>query len=484
MSVPFTSLYINGSECPASSQASFDVCNPFSGKLVTRAASASSEDCRRAVDAAADAFRTWEHSPLGVRRDFLLKAADLLATPKYREKAAAALKEETSAGDFLVEFNLQVAREWLRCIATLVAELKGESFQSTTPGGQVIAQRRAQGVIFAIAPWNAPLILAVRAVGYPIVCGNTVVLKCSEVSPRSQHIIAELFAEAGLPKGVLNVIHTSKEDAPARTAEIIANPAVKKINFTGSDRIGRIIAAEAAKHLKPCVFELGGKAPVIVLEDAEVELAAKAITFSALLFSGQICMSTERVIVQRGVAGRLTKALVAEFSKFKSGGPEERLGAQFSEGSAENIVSMLREAQEEGAKFLLGDGQRVGAVVQPHIVAGVRPGMRLWERESFGPVITLTEADTIDEAVELANATDYSLVAALWTKNVHIAMDVSMRVRTGCISVNGPTVHLEDAKDHTGLGGSTGYGRFSVSDFTDVRMVVLHGANPAPYPLV
>lgn len=142
-------------------------------------------------------------------------------------------------------------------------------------------------------------------------------------------------------------------------------------------------------------------------------------------------MSTERVIVQRGVAGRLTKALVAEFSKFRSGGPEERLGAQFSEGSAENIVSMLREAQKEGAKFLLGDGQRVGAVVQPHIVAGVRPGMRLWERESFGPVITLTEADTIDEAVELANATDYSLVAALWTQNVHIAMDVSMRVRTG-----------------------------------------------------
>ncbi|KAF9805836.1 hypothetical protein IEO21_08925 [Rhodonia placenta] len=482
MSVPFIHLYINGGECPASSQATFDVLNPFNGTLVTRVASASRTDCKRAVDAAADAFRTWEHSPLGSRRDYLLKAADLLTTPRYQEKAASALKEETSAGDFLVGFNLHVATEWLRWIATLVSELKGETFPSSVPGGQVVALRRAQGVILAIAPWNAPLFLTVRAICYPIICGNTVVLKTSEISPRCQYLIAELLAEAGLPKGVLNVIHTSKEDTPARTAEIIADPAIKKINFTGSDRVGKILAAEAAKYLKPCVFELGGKAPVIVLDDADVERAAKAITFSALLFSGQICMSTERVIVQRGAGTSLTKALVDEFSKLRSGGPEEKLGAQFSESSAENIVSMLREARVEGARFLLGDGKRDGAVVQPHIVAGVKPGMKLWERESFGPVVTLTEVDTIDEAVELANATEYSLGAGLWTTNVHHAMDVSMRIRAGCVTVNGPTAHLEDARDHTGLGGASGYGRFSVHEFTDVRMVVLNGTNSPSYP--
>lgn len=163
-------------------------------------------------------------------------------------------------------------------------------------------------------------------------------------------------------------------------------------------------------------------------------------------------MSTERVIVQRAVASELTAALIAEFSKFKSGGSEETLSAQFSESAAENIVSMLREAHSEGARFLLGDGKRDGSVIQPHIMAGVRPGMRLWERESFGPVVILAEVDTIDEAVDLANATDYSLVASLWTQNVHTAMDVSMKVRAGCVNVNGPTVHLEDAKDHTGLG--------------------------------
>lgn len=205
-------------------------------------------------------------------------------------------------------------------------------------------------------------------------------------------------------------------------------------------------------------------------------------------------MGTERVIVHREVAGKLIKALISEFSEIKSGGPGEQLGAQFSEGSAENIVSMIREAQAEGAVLLVGDGTRVGSVVQPHLITGVKPGTRLWERESFGPgkctcyclmqieltvailnlVLVLAEVDTIDEAVQLANASEYSLVASLWTRDVHVAMDVSMRVRTGssridlgydsefgpnaksaspgCMNVNGPTVHLEHTRDHTGLG--------------------------------
>ncbi|KAH9920911.1 Aldehyde/histidinol dehydrogenase [Fomitopsis serialis] len=477
---PFAPLFIDGQARPASGDAKYEVHNPYSGELVSYAASASSKDCRDAVDAAVRAFPAWEKSSFGQRRDFFMRAAALLETDKYRAKVEEAIKAEIAATDFIVNLNLNMAAEMLRTLATLVTELKGETFPSHIPGGQVLVQRRAQGVVFSIAPWNSPVILTIRAAGYPIVCGNTVVLKTSEVSPRIQYVIAELFHESGLPNGVLNFIHTSRESAPARTAEIIAHPAVRKINFTGSDRVGKIIASEAGKYLKPCVLELGGKAPAVVLNDADVPRAARAITSSALVHSGQICMSTERVIVQRGVAAALKAALVTQFRKFKSGGPGEVLSAQFREDSAENVQNMLREAKQDGAGFLLGDGSREGAVIQPHIVTGVKPGMRLWERESFGP----REHDAADEAVELANATTYSLVGSVWTRDLNLALNVSSRIRYGCVNVNGPTIHVEDTREHGGLSGASGYGKFTVDAFTDSRLVVIHPAEPPPYPLV
>jgi len=481
---PFAPLFIDGQARPASGDAKYEVHNPYSGELVSYAASASSEDCRDAVDAAVCAFPAWEKSSLVQRRDFFMRAAALLETDKYRAKVEEAIKAEVAATDFIVNLNTNMSAEMLRTLATLVMELKGEMFPSHIPGGQVLVQRRAQGVVFSIAPWNSPVILTIRAAGYPIVCGNTVVLKTSEVSPRIQYVIAELFHEAGLPNGVLNFIHTSRESAPARTAEIIAHPAVRKINFTGSDRVGKIIASEAGKYLKPCVLELGGKAPAVVLNDADVPRAARAITSSALVHSGQICMSTERVIVQRGVADALKAALVTEFSKIKSGGPGEVLSAQFREDSTENIQKMMREAKEDGAEFLLGDGSREGAVIQPHIVTGVKPGMLLWERESFGPLTAVVEVDTVDEAVELANATTYSLVGSVWTRDLNLALDVSSRIRYGCVNVNGPTIHVEDTREHGGLSGASGYGKFTVDAFTDSRLVVIHPADPPPYPLV
>ncbi|EED85322.1 predicted protein [Postia placenta Mad-698-R] len=444
--IPFTPLYIDGRHRPANPPATFDVRNAYSGDVVTRAASASAQDCNDAVEAAVRAFPAWERSSYAERRDYFLKASELLKAEKYRKKFKEAFQQETCGVDYLVDLNLHITDSMLRWTASLVTELKGETFPSVIPGGQVVIHRRAQGVILGIAPWNSPLILTLRAMAIPMICGNTVVLKSSEVSPRTQYVIAELFHEAGLPAGVLNFVHASKDDVAARTFQLIAHPAVKKINFTGSDRVGRILAQEAAKYLKPCVFELGGKSPAVVLEDADIERAARAITSSTLVHSGQICMSTERVIVQRKVAPQLREALVKRFSQYRSGGPGEDLSAQFAEGSAENIVSMLQEAKDNGATFLVGDGTRAGANVHPHLVSGVKPGMRLWECESFGPKV-----DTVDEAVELANATNYSLAGAVWTKDVNSAMDVSMRIRAGCVNVNGPTFHVEDAREHGGL---------------------------------
>ncbi|CCM03948.1 uncharacterized protein FIBRA_06101 [Fibroporia radiculosa] len=483
MSAPFVPLYIDGEYTSASNGATYDVRNPHSSQVVSTAASASSEDCTRAVEAAARAFETWEYSTLEQRRDILFKAAELIQTDKYAQKIHSAVTEENASVDSIVLLNIIPTVGILRHVATLVNELKGETFPSAFPGGQVLMQRRAQGVNFGMAPWNFPVPLVIKAVTYPLVCGNTVVLKTSEYSPRSHQIVAELLEEAGLPKGVLNVVHVSREDAPDRVAQIIAHPAVRTINFTGGSNVGKIVAGHAAKFLKPCVLELGGKAPAVVLNDANLALAARAITSSALLHSGQICMSTERVIVQKGVASDFLQALADEFKKFSAGGPGAMLSAVVHEGSAANIVSIIQKSMASGAQCLVGDGARNGAVVQPHIVTGAKPGMPIWDQETFGPVVAVAEVDTEEEAVALANTTDYSLVSSLWTKDLNKAVTLGMKMRYGAVNINGPTAHAEAARDNIGLGGSSGYGRFHVDSFTDSRLIVIHPTDPFPYPL-
>ncbi|CAL1715140.1 unnamed protein product [Somion occarium] len=478
----------DGQYYPASSAKSFSVRNPYTNNIVGYAASATSQDCTNALTSAGRAFPSWEATPHSQRRDIFLKAADLVSTTRYKEKITKAMREETAATDSMVFMNIRRVGEQLKDAAGLVSGLKGETFASALPEGYVVVQRRAMGVIFAISPWNVPVILTIRAVAVPIICGNTVVLKCSEKSPRSQSIVAELLKEAGLPPGVLNFVSMDRQDAPELTAEIIAHPLVRKINFTGSDGVGKIIAAEAAKYLKPCVFELGGKAPVVVLDDADMEKAARAIASSTVLHSGQLCMSTERVIIQRQISTILIPALIKLLSSVKAGDPltdrEAKLSALFTEDSARNVISMIEEANAAGATVLLGDVKRDGAVVQPHILNGVKPGMRLWDKECFGPVIVIAVADTLDEIVDLANASSYSLMAGLWTRDVNVALGVAARIRAGCTNINGPTVHVEPQRGYAGLGGASGYGHFDVDNFTDARMVVVHPSEERAYPVV
>ncbi|KDQ56594.1 hypothetical protein JAAARDRAFT_689366 [Jaapia argillacea MUCL 33604] len=488
-SLPFTSLFINGQWVPSSTSSTFPIHNPSSpSSPVGHSASASVADCTSALTSAATAFRTWEHTSLSSKRSIFLKAAELLASERYKKKVIEVTQSEIGAVEPWILGTWAPSVEKLKWTAGCVNELRGETFPSDfAEGAHVVVQRRAMGVVFTIAPWNAPLILTIRAVAIPLICGNTVVLKPSEFTPRTQAIVVELFQEAGLPNGVLNYLPMSREDAPELTKQIIANPAVRKINFTGSDRVGKILAAEAAKYLKPCVFELGGKAPCVVLADADIPSASRAIAFASMINSGQVCMSTERVIVLRSVAQNLIDGVKGFAEKFKVGDPRSdnkvHLGALFHEPSAKNVIQMITEAKEAGAQIVLGDLKRNGAFVNPHLVVGGRAGMRIWERESFGPVTVFAVVDTIDEAVELANATEYSLSASLWTKDVNLAFDVGGRIRAGCTSINGPTFHNEPILGDVGLGGASGYGRFDVDNFTDKRMIVIHPPNRS-YPLV
>ncbi|KAG6899940.1 hypothetical protein C0993_005062 [Termitomyces sp. T159_Od127] len=420
-----TPLFIGGEA--KLSVSTFDVINPASGLTVGKSANASREDCQAAVDDAARAFQKWEHSTIAERRNILLKAAELVVTDKYKNKILEAIQIETAASPAWCTYNWIATTNNLRTSIGFVGELHGQILPSIIPDGKLEVHRRAIGVILSIAPWNAAVTLSLRAVLIPIICGNTVVLRSSEYSPRSQAIVVELLHEAGLPPGVLNYVSVSREDAPARTRELIAHPAVRKITFTGSDRVGRIIATEAAMHLKPCIFELGGKAPVIVLDDANVGAAARGIVRGAFAHSGQVCMSSERVIVQARVSTSLIGAIISLCKNL-----EGEIGPLFNEGSAENVVSMVKEAVEGGAELLLGDLKRERATVLPHLVKleskgrETGRGLRVWEKESFGPAV-----ETVDEAVELANASEYSLTAGVWSNDVYAAQHVATRVRAG-----------------------------------------------------
>jgi ABC-type branched-subunit amino acid transport system ATPase component len=267
-------LYIGGKHVAASNNATFERKNPVSGEVVTVAAAASLEDASKAVDAAAAAFPAWSETGPAARRKMLLDAATSLNN--RADDIVQAMKDEIGATEAWARFNVMLASNMLIEAASLTTQIKGEIIPSNRPGSMAMAIRQPAGVVLAMAPWNAPVILGVRSIATPLACGNTVVMKTSELCPRTHALIVEAVAQGGLPDGVLNAISNAPEDAPALVDAMIANPAVRRVNFTGSTRVGKVIGELAGRHLKPALLELGGKAPMILLEDADIDAAVAA----------------------------------------------------------------------------------------------------------------------------------------------------------------------------------------------------------------
>ncbi|KAI0312825.1 aldehyde dehydrogenase [Amylostereum chailletii] len=474
-SLPFVPLYINNERRPSSTGATFPVINTYSNAPVTTSASASPADCIAAIESAQAAFPAWEATSPLARMAVFVRAAGIMETSTWQAKVLAAIEEETASSSYWAGYNGGRAAMSMHMAAAMANELKGETFPSTVPGGYAVVQRRAQGVIYSVVPWNGPIPLTIRGVVIPAICGNTVILRPSEFSPRIQSLVMDAMIEAGLPPGVVNFLPMSAQDTPTLTPIIIGHPYVRTITFTGSDRVGKLIAMEAAKYLKPCVLELGGKAPSVVLADADIAQAARGLVFGGMLNSGQICMSTERVIVERPALEPLLEAIKQATENLATGDPAtSQITPLFTETSAGTVVELIREAQEAGAEVIVGDVKKDGALVRPHVVVGAKRGMRLWEKESFGPILSIAVAESVDHAVELANDSEYTLTSALWTKDVHKAMDVARRIRAGSTNINGPTIQSETGLGIAGLGGGSGYGRFDVDHFTDKRILTFH----------
>ena len=478
-------LLIAGRDVPASGSATFNRVNPISGEVATRAAAASVADARAAADAAAAAFPKWSAIGPSERRAKLNHAADLLES--RAAQFASILTTETGATAGWGHFNVQLAANMLREAAAMTTQISGEVVPSDVPGSLAMALRQPVGVVLGIAPWNAPVILGVRAIALPLACGNTVILKASEVCPATHRLIGAVLNEAGLGEGIVNVVTHDPKDAEVIADALIAHSAVTRVNFTGSTRVGRIIAMLGAKHLKPVLLELGGKAPLIVLDDADLDAAVDATVFGAFANSGQICMSTERVIVDEKVADQFGAKLAQRVAALPVGDPRKGdfvLGSVVGRPTVERVQKLIRDAVGKGAKVLCGAESTDGTIMKGIVVDKVTPDMSLFREESFGPQVSITRVASAEEAVRVANDTEYGLSAALFSRDIARAIQLAKRIESGICHINGPTVHDEAQMPFGGVKAS-GYGRFGgkagINEFTELRWITVQ-TTPRHYP--
>jgi len=477
-----TYLLIAGQACPASNGAAYERRDPATGEVATRAAAATLDDVDAAVAAASAAFPAWSAMAPGARRALLLGAADALEA--LRPRIVDAAVREAGGAPVWYQFNVTLAANMLREAAAMTTQVAGEVIPSDVPGLLAMGVRQPCGVVVGIAPWNAPVILGTRAVAMPLACGNTVILKASELCPAVHRLIAQAFVDAGFPPGVVNFISNAPDDAPQIVERLVAHPAVRRINFTGSTRVGRIIAKLAAEHLKPVLLELGGKNPVVVLDDADLDAAVDAAAFSAFFNQGQICMSADRIIVDRKIAPAFIGKLAAKTATLRAAHADAPLAGMIDPAAANRVDAMLADARERGATVIQAGGLE-GNVLQPAIVDGVTPAMRVYQEESFGPIVSVLRFDTDEEAVKLANDSEYGLSAAVFSRDIGRAMAVAQRIESGICHINGPTVHDEAQMPFGGVKGS-GYGRFggkaAIAEFTDLRWITVQ-TGPRHYPI-
>ena len=468
-------LFIGGEWQDATDGRTFPDVNPATGETFTRIPAADAATARRAVEAAERARTEWGELQPAVRAGIVLKAAQIWE--RRREDLERMLTTETGAVRAKAGFEVGYCTELIRQAASLTYQASGEVAPSNVSGKVNYFMRKPVGVVSVISPWNFPYILTLRAVAPALALGNAVVLKPSEETPLAGGLlVGEVFEEAGVPPGVLNVITCARAEVQEVGDVMVTHPAVGVVSFTGSTATGRALAEKAGRHLKRIVLELGGKSPLIVLEDADLDLAVSAAAFGGFFHQGQICMAATRILVEHSLADAFASQLVEKLGTLKMGDPSDpqtAIGPITSPTQLEKIRSHVDDAVAKGAKVLTG-GRARGPYFEPTLLTGVTPEMRCYHEETFGPVVALTAVKNADEAVRLANDTAYGLSAAIITGDPKRGLALAERIQSGIVHVNDSTVHDEP---HAPFGGikSSGLGRHggraAVEAFTEIRWV-------------
>lgn len=468
------SLLVDNAEVGAQYGRSFEVRNPISGEVVTKAAAASVQDAKQAADSAAAGFYEWSLMSPSARREVLLKAADILE--RKSQEASVRATAEMGATQMWGAFNAQLGAKIIREAAMLTSQMTGEVIPSDEPGLMAMAVRQPVGVVLSIAPWNAPIILGIRAIAMPLACGNSVVFKASELCPATHELLIKSLIEAGIPEGTVTMVTNAPEDAELIVSELIKHPAVRRVNFTGSTRVGKLIAKQCAEHLKPPLLELGGKAPMIVLDDADLNQAVSAAAFGAYVNQGQICMSTERLILTPLIADTFVDRLTEKVRGIRAGDPKQNsfiLGALVNQAALERLNRLIVDAESKGASILVG-GTSDSVLMDATLLDNVTSAMEIYREESFGPILSIIRANNEDDAIRIANDTEYGLAASVFTQNFNKGMEIAKRIESGICHINGPTVQDEAPMPFGGVKAS-GYGRFgsraSIQEFTELRWI-------------
>ncbi len=477
---------IEGKWVGAADGRTFEDLDPYTGDVVGRVPAGGRADVERAIGAAADAFSAWSRTPPALRQQIFLKAADILEG--RQDDVASWLARETGASFGFSMFQLHFVPGLFRQAAGAAYAPLGQILPSDMPGAFAMAVRRPVGVVGAIAPWNAALILSARSIAAPLVFGNTVVLKPSEESPYSGGLLwGEIFEEAGLPAGVLNIVtHAPGEAGPIGDA-LVESPQVRRLNFTGSTATGRKLAEAAGRHLKRIVLELGGYNPLIVLADADLGYAVDATAFGAFLHQGQICMSARRILVEEPIAEEFIDRLVTKVAGLKLGDPKEHdtiIGPLINERAVETVRQRVDDAVAKGARVLTG-GSAVGPCFQATLLTDVPADSDFAVHETFGPVAAIEVVASAEEAVRRANETTYGLAAGILTSDPDRGLALAEQLDSGIVHINDQPVHDEPQMPFGGVKDS-GWGRFggtyAMDEFTELRWVTVQsGTRPFPF---
>ena len=477
--------YLNGEWAAAAEGTTFDDFNPYTGGVYAKVAGGKAADARRAVDAAAAAFPSWAATPPQARRAYFLKAADILE--RRTEEIAVILMEETGATFGMAMFQCSLTPGMLREAAAQVHMVTGQIIPANLPGAFFMALRQPVGVVVGIAPWNAPLILSLRAVAFPMAYGNTTVLKPSSEAPISGGLVyAEIFEEAGLPAGVLNVLTNAPGFAGEVGDVLVTDPRVRRISFTGSSEVGREVAKKAGENLKRVALELGGSDPLLVLKDGDVDYAVNAATFGRFFHQGQICMSVKRIIVEKPVAAEFIEKFVGKVSGLKVGDPKEPdtiIGPLINQTQLDLLRAQVDEATARGAKVLCG-GKFEGLSYWPTVLTDVKEDMRVCQEEVFGPVVPVIVVEDEEEALRVANNSPFGLSSGIITGDFVKGLSIAERLETGMVHINDSSVHDEPQVPFGGVKDS-GWGRHgglaALEEFTELRWVTMQ-RTPRQYP--
>lgn len=464
-------LFIDGVWRPGSEQQVSEDFNPLTGEVYAFVAQASAQDVKDAIDAAYRARDGWRNKLASEKEAILIKAADVVAarTDELRD----VIIDESGSVFGKAMFEISYCVDLLRVAAGLVRQVTGETLPMTVPGQLGMTIRQPLGVIAGIAPFNAPFLLAMKKVAFALAAGNTFVLKPSEYTSVIGLKIASIFEEAGLPAGVLNVIPGPSE----MVGEILmSDPRVKMVTFTGSTRVGRLLAAQAGKYLKRLTLEMGGKNPFIILNDADLDYAVDAAAFGIYFHQGQVCMASSRIIVEEGLFESFCQKFAAKAKSLKTGDPHDPdtiVGPLIRESQCAVINGHVQDAVAKGAKLLCG-GQHEGALYAPTVLAGVAPEMKVYGEESFGPITSVIRARDSEEALRIANDTSYGLSSAVMTNDLQKAYDLALRLEAGMVHINNCTVADEP---HVPFGGvkNSGVGReggrASMDEMTELKWI-------------